>query len=81
MSIEAFQKLDGSVNALYFSIITSKNEAKKFLLLQTLNLAYCEMKESMTRDNYYAVCTRVESVEALLIEAGLLKPAKRIGAN
>ena len=71
---EDFRKLDSRVSYLYLRAISYKDLEKRRDLLQDLCLAYIQMLTLMRQNStYYAICTRMDYVEALLIEMGLLK--------
>ena len=73
---EEFKQLDVTVNNLYFDIICQKQ--LKSELLQKLLIGYTTMSNLMSsNNNYFTICTRMDAIQALLIEAGLLKQEKQ----
>ena len=73
---EEFKQLDVTVNNLYFDIICQKQ--LKSELLQKLLIGYTTMSNLMSsNNNYFTICTRMDAIQALLIETGLLKQEKQ----
>ena len=77
---EEFKQLDVAVNNLYFDIICQRQ--LKSELLQKLLVGYTRMSNLMSlNNNYFAICTRMDAVQSLLIDTGLLKKEKQAGTR